>query len=225
LLRKKYRAIPFIDPIDLRFNSFIKEPKPTTTAVMICIMDVSASMGEKEKELSKRFFLLLYLFLERKYEHVDVVFIRHHTRAIECDEEEFFQSKETGGTIVSSGLELANQVLKNRYSPTEWNAYIAQASDGDNFVQDQPALENVLVNQLLPKVKFYTYIEISELADRAMDLWRNLSGSNFIQRSNMWELYEKLSQQHSNLVCKKIQNANQIIPVFREFFFKRKEAA
>jgi len=220
LLQKKHRTIPFIDPIDLRFNNFIKEPKPTTTAVMICIMDVSASMGENEKELSKRFFLLLYLFLERKYEHVDVVFIRHHTQAIECDEEEFFQSKETGGTIVSSGLELANQILKDRYSPTDWNAYIAQASDGDNYVNDQPVLENVLVNQLLPKVKFYTYIEISELYERTIDFWGNLTGD---QRSNMWELYEKLSHQYSNLVCKKIQNSKQIIPVFREFFFKRKE--
>jgi len=222
LLRKKFRAIPFIDPIDLRFNSFVKEPTPTTTAVMICIMDVSASMGEKEKELSKRFFLLLYLFLERKYEHVDVVFIRHHTEAIECDEEEFFHSKETGGTIVSSGLELANQVLKDRYSPTDWNAYIAQASDGDNFIQDQLPLENILVNQLLPKVKFYTYIEISDLYTRALDLWSDVMGK---QHNNMWELYEKLSHEYSNLVCKKIQNSTQIIPVFREFFFKRKESA
>ena len=225
LLQKKHKAIPFIDPIDLRFNNFVKEPKPTTTAVMICIMDVSASMGEKEKELSKRFFLLLYLFLERKYEHVDVVFIRHHTEAIECDEEEFFHSKETGGTIVSSGLELANQVLKDRYSPSEWNAYIAQASDGDNYVQDQPVLEDVLVDQVLPKVKFYTYIEISELFDKAMDFWGQAGFLTRSTRSNMWELYEKLSHQHANLVCKKIQNANQIIPVFRQFFFKRKETA
>ena len=115
-LRKRHRAIPFIDPIDLRFNNFAKYPKPTSSAVMICIMDVSASMGEREKELSKRFFLLLYLFLERKYENVDVIFIRHHTEAIECSEEEFFNSKETGGTIVSSGLVLADKILKERYN-------------------------------------------------------------------------------------------------------------
>ena len=133
-LRRRDMAIPFVDPIDLRFNNFVKKPKPTTTAVMICIMDVSASMGEREKELSKRFFLLLYLFLERKYEDVDIVFIRHHTEAVECSEEEFFHSKETGGTVVSSGLILAKQILKERYQQSEWNAYIAQASDGDNSV-------------------------------------------------------------------------------------------
>ena len=229
LLQRKHNAISFIDPIDLRFNNFVKEPKPTTTAVMICVMDVSASMGKREKELSKRFFLLLYLFLERKYEHVDVVFIRHHTEAVECNEEAFFHSKETGGTIVSSGLALANQVLKDRYSPEDWNAYIAQASDGDNFINDQPTLENMLVNNLLPKVKFYTYIEISDLYERSKNLFTDIIGTQVPghprERSNMWELYDKLSHQYSNLVCKKIQNSKEIIPVFREFFFKKRETA
>ena len=214
-LNRRRKAIPFIDPIDLRFNNFVKHPKPTTTAVMICIMDVSASMGEREKELSKRFFLLLYLFLERKYEKVDVVFIRHHTTAIECSEEEFFQSKETGGTIVSSGIELAGKILKERYPASDWNAYIAQASDGDNFTSDLPVLESILVNQILPIVKFYTYVEIAGLYEQQRSFWNTSTG-----RSGMWALYESLHSSWGNLVSKRVAEASEIIPVFREFFSK-----
>ena len=214
-LAKRAKSIPFIDPIDLRFNNFVKYPKPTSSAVMICIMDVSASMGEREKELSKRFFLLLYLFLERKYEDVDVVFIRHHTEAIECTEEEFFHSKETGGTVVSSGLILAKKILKERYLQSEWNAYVAQASDGDNFASDIPDLEEVLVNSILPIVKFYTYVEIAGMYEQSRSFWSAQSGSN---RSSMWELYEKLHTQWPNLVSRKVKDATEIVPVFREFF-------
>jgi hypothetical protein len=215
-LRKRHRAIPFIDPIDLRFNNFAKYPKPTSSAVMICIMDVSASMGEREKELSKRFFLLLYLFLERKYENVDVIFIRHHTEAIECTEEEFFNSKETGGTIVSSGLVLANKILKERYSQAEWNSYIAQASDGDNFASDLPLLNEVLVKSILPVVKFYTYVEIAGMYEQSRSFWAAQSKG----RSSMWQMYEELHQRWPNLVSKQIKEAGEIIPVFREFFSK-----
>ena len=215
-LRKRHRAIPFIDPIDLRFNNFAKYPKPTSSAVMICIMDVSASMGEREKELSKRFFLLLYLFLERKYENVDVIFIRHHTEAIECTEEEFFNSKETGGTIVSSGLVLADNILKERYNQAEWNSYVAQASDGDNFASDLPTLHDILVNKILPVVKFYTYVEIAGMYEQTRSFWAAQSKG----RSSMWQMYEELHQRWPNLVSKQIKEAGEIIPVFREFFSK-----
>ena len=215
-LRRRHRAIPFVDPIDLRFNNFVKKPKPTTTAVMICIMDVSASMGEREKELSKRFFLLLYLFLERKYENVDVIFIRHHTEAIECTEEEFFNSKETGGTIVSSGLVLADNILKERYNQAEWNSYVAQASDGDNFASDLPTLHDILVNKILPVVKFYTYVEIAGMYEQTRNFW----AAQPTGRSSMWQMYEELHQRWPNLVSKQIKEAGEIIPVFREFFSK-----
>ena len=215
-LRKRHRAIPFIDPIDLRFNNFAKYPKPTSSAVMVCIMDVSASMGEREKELSKRFFLLLYLFLERKYQNVDVIFIRHHTEAIECSEEEFFNSKETGGTVVSSGLLLADKILKERYSQAEWNSYIAQASDGDNFASDLPTLNEVLVKSILPVVKFYTYVEIAGMYEQTRNFWAAQSTG----RSSMWNMYEELHKLWPNLVSKQIKEVGEIIPVFREFFSK-----
>ncbi|MGH6930457.1 MAG: YeaH/YhbH family protein, partial [Dongiaceae bacterium] len=103
-LARRTKYIAFIDPIDLRYNRYEPTPKPNAQAVMFCLMDVSASMSEYMKDLAKRFFLLLHLFLTRKYEHVDIVFIRHTSEAKEVDEETFFRSTETGATVVSTAL-------------------------------------------------------------------------------------------------------------------------
>ena len=122
---KKLKRMPFIDEFDLRFNNLVKVPQPSSKAVMFCIMDVSGSMTREIKDISKRFFLLLYLFLERNYEALEVVFIRHHTDARECSEHDFFYARETGGTVVSSALELASEIITDRFSPSQWNVYVA----------------------------------------------------------------------------------------------------
>ena len=101
-LRARAKAISFLEKADLRYNNFVKQPNPMTKALMGLIMDVSGSMGEREKTIAKKFFILLYLFLRRKYKDIDVVFIRHHHIAEECDQETFFTKPETGGTMVST---------------------------------------------------------------------------------------------------------------------------
>ena len=169
-LRTKINAIPFIDTFDLRYNSRVKEPTPTTRAVMFCLMDVSGSMNEERKDIAKRFFILLYLFLTRTYENIDVVFIRHHTTAKEVDEEEFFYSRETGGTVVSSALELMHEIISERYPTSDWNIYAAQASDGDNWEGDSPACRELLVNKIMPCLQYYAYVEIT--AYEHQSLWR-----------------------------------------------------
>ncbi|MGZ5932082.1 MAG: YeaH/YhbH family protein, partial [Rhizomicrobium sp.] len=126
----KRKWVGFIDPIDVRFNSFTEQPVPTSQAVMFCLMDVSGSMGEREKDLAKRFYMLLHLFLKRRYKKVDVVFIRHTHDAQEVDEQEFFYSRQSGGTIVSTALDKMLEIQKERYATADWNIYAAQASDG-----------------------------------------------------------------------------------------------
>ena len=137
-LRARIKRVPFLDTFDLKYNLLVKQPNPSSKAVMFCLMDVSGSMTQSTKDIAKRFFILLYLFLKRNYEKIDVVFIRHHTSAKEVDEEEFFYSRETGGTIVSSALKLMHEVMTERYPINEWNIYAAQASDGDNWNDDSP---------------------------------------------------------------------------------------
>jgi len=203
-LRARVRAVPFIDTFDLRYVNRIQQPQPTTQAVMFCIMDVSGSMDRARKDLAKRFFTLLYLFLQRNYEKIEVVFIRHHTVAKEVDEQEFFYSRETGGTVVSSALELTADIMRERYPVSSWNLYVAQASDGDNWHHDSPACRDLLLQRIMPYVRYYAYIEITP--DR---------------HQSLWEAYEDVKAQHPHFAMRQIDGPADIYPVFRDLFKRR----
>jgi uncharacterized sporulation protein YeaH/YhbH (DUF444 family) len=210
-LRKKAEAISYLDPIDLRYRNYDKKIIPKHQAVMFCIMDVSGSMGEHEKDLAKRFYMLLYLFLTYKYQRVDVVYIRHHSTATECSEDEFFYSKESGGTVVSEGILTMQSILKERYAVDDWNIYVAQTSDGDNFDNDNEKLINLLSKEILPIVQYYAYIEVGS-EDAGMNSLRSSRG--------IWPFYEKLQSSFENLKMRKAQDPKHIYSVFRELFEK-----
>ncbi|MBK1687475.1 YeaH/YhbH family protein [Rubrivivax gelatinosus] len=207
-LRARVERIPYLDPIDLRFRNRVRVPVPTSKAVMFCLMDVSGSMDEARKELSKRFFILLYLFLTRHYERIELVFIRHHTQAQEVGEHDFFHARETGGTVVSSALVLMEEIIRARYSPSEWNIYGAQASDGDNWHHDSGRCRELLGDKLLPLVRYYAYVQVAE------------------EEQNLWEEYTQLQAAHRHFAMRKATSADQIYPVFRDLFKKEgKQAA
>ncbi len=203
-LRERLARIPFIDDVDIRYHRHIKEPIPHSKAVMFCLMDVSGSMDQNTKDLAKRFYILLYLFLSRNYDKTEVVFIRHHTAAKEVDEEEFFHSRETGGTVVSSALELMKSVVEARYSPTEWNIYGAQASDGDNWPNDAVRCTE-LINQLLPLCQYYAYVEITDAGNKPL-----------------WQTYGPVREQWADtFAMQHISGPGDIYPVFHELFRKQ----
>jgi uncharacterized sporulation protein YeaH/YhbH (DUF444 family) len=177
-LRTHLKKVPYLDPIDLRYRSRVRVPVPTAKAVMFCLMDVSGSMDESRKDMSKRFFMLLYLFLTRHYEKIDLVFIRHHTQAAEVTEDEFFHATETGGTVVSSALTLMHDVIKARY-PSE-----------------------LLANDILPLCRYYAYVQVAEA------------------EQNLWEEYTQLLEGHKNFAMRKVSDAAEIYPVFRDLFKK-----
>lgn len=201
-LRQRVGRIPYLDPIDLRYRSRIRVPVPTSKAVMFCLMDVSGSMDEGRKELSKRFFILLYLFLTRHYEKIELVFIRHHTQAAEVDEENFFHARETGGTVVSSALVLMEEIIRARYSPAEWNIYGAQASDGDNWHHDSGRCRELLNDKLLPLCRYFAYVQVAE------------------EEQNLWEEYTQLLEANRHFAMRKATEASMIYPVFRDLFKK-----
>ena len=204
-LHARIDAVPFIDTFDLRYNNRVRIPQPTTQAVMFCLLDVSGSMDEERKNIAKRFFMLLYLFLTRNYERTEVVFIRHHTIAMEVDEDDFFTSRETGGTVVSSALELMRNIAAERYATSQWNIYGAQASDGDNWNDDSPRCRAILEDSLLAMVQYFAYIEITDGLPQ-----------------NLWREYEKLQVTHlGQFAMQRIGTVKDIYPVFRELFRKR----
>ena len=207
-LKARIAAVPFIDTFDLRYANRVDKPYPTSQAVMFCLMDVSGSMDEGRKDIAKRFFMLLYLFLTRSYERIDLVFIRHHTVAKEVDEEDFFGSRETGGTVVSSALELMHEIILARYPSAAWNIYAAQASDGDNWEDDSPRCRELLVHSILPLVQYYAYVEIEAE-----------------EPQSLWHAYRQVKAMSPRFAMQRILGLEDIYPVFRELFKKKAAAA
>ena len=201
-LERRLQRIPFLDPIDLRFRRRVRVPVPSSKAVMFCLMDVSGSMDQDRKDLSKRFFVLLYMFLTRHYEKIDIVFIRHHTQAQEVDEDTFFHATESGGTVVSSALVLMHEIIQARYPSGEWNIYGAQASDGDNFTNDSGNCRDLLIEKILPLVRYFAYVQVAE------------------EEQSLWLEYQRLQEECAHFAMRKVASADQIYPVFRDLFKK-----
>ncbi len=203
--RRRLNHIPFLDNFDLRYNNMIQQPVPTTSAVMFCLMDVSGSMTQDIKDLAKRFFVLLHLFLKRHYEKIEVVFIRHHTKADEVDEEEFFYSRETGGTVVSSALDLMQKIIRDRYPTDSWNIYAAQASDGENWQDDSPKCHDMLVKSLMPALQYFAYVEISSR-----------------DNNELWSAYGDIPGHFPDrFAMRRVTSASEIYPVFRDLFERK----
>lgn len=205
LIAKK--RIPYLDNFDLRYKDFTREPIPIAQAVMVCVMDVSGSMDESRKDLAKRFFILLHLFLRRHYERVAIEFVRYHTIAKRVDEEEFFHGTDTGGTVISNGLRLTNEIITAEYPPEKWNSYIALASDGDNYSGDDTVCMEILGKTLLPKVQYFAYAETAT------------------NPQSFWHACESLQRHWKKLAMGRLREKGDIFPLMREFFGPKTEAA
>jgi uncharacterized sporulation protein YeaH/YhbH (DUF444 family) len=212
--QRRMRLVPFIDPLDVRYRRYDQIPKPVARAVMFCLMDVSGSMDEHMKDLAKRFYSLLYLFLKRRYKRVDVVFIRHTHEAKEVDEETFFHSRESGGTVVSTALEEMARIVHDRYPASQWNIYGAQASDGDNLPMDNSNTINLLKTTILPLCQYYAYLEVGHARD---------DGGG--EPSSLWKAYELVAGSEAHMAMRKVSHRRDIYPVFRELFAKDGAAA
>jgi uncharacterized protein len=215
-LRAKAQRVAYIDPVDLRYNRFEAVPQPSAQAVMFCLMDVSGSMTEDMKDLAKRFFLLLHLFLSRQYQHVDVVFIRHTSEAKEVDEDTFFHSRETGGTVVSTALAEMRRIVEDRYPVDEWNIYAAQASDGDNYASDSQTCIQLLSEAILPICQYFAYVEVYD--PRQEEIF--LSNLNV---SELWKDYATVTR--PNFAMKRVFSKSDVFPVLHQLFAKTRKAA
>jgi uncharacterized protein len=212
---RRSRLVPYLDPVDVRYNRFEKVPRPIAQAVMFCLMDVSGSMTEHMKDLAKRFFMLLYLFLKRKYRHVEIVFIRHTHEAREVDEDTFFYSPETGGTVVSTALEEMHRVIMDRYPVDEWNIYSAQASDGDNMSNDNAKSAALMENVILPLCQYFAYIEVSQDYEGGLG---GALGHSLGRETDLWRTYKLVAKPGVPMAMRKVRNRREIFPVFRELF-------
>jgi uncharacterized sporulation protein YeaH/YhbH (DUF444 family) len=194
--------IPFLDPVDLRHRSLVEVQSPCTAAVMFCLMDVSSSMDETRKDLAKRFFMLLHLFLTRKYKKVDLVFIRHTDAAQEVDEDTFFNGTQAGSTKVLSALAKMNEIIAARYPASSYNIFGAQASDGDSFGGDSTESSAYLCTQLLPLSRYFVYAEV---------------GSNPLQgTTSLWSAYRSIESERFNMAS--VNARNEVYPALAKLF-------
>ncbi len=216
-LEARRRWIPFIDPIDVQYNALEQFDQPVTRAVMFCLMDVSGSMGEREKDLAKRFFMLLHLFLKRRYDRLDIVFIRHTHEAQEVDEETFFYARQSGGTVVSTALQQMLKVWGERYDPAAWNVYAAQASDGYTQSGDAARCVDLLNTDILPQVRHFAYIEI--LDERELEVF-----SDEETGAELWRAYRQVHNTWPHFAMKRVGRPQDVFPVFRELFTPRNRA-
>jgi uncharacterized sporulation protein YeaH/YhbH (DUF444 family) len=205
-LKKNISLVPnWVEAHDLRFRHSEPDPIPSAKAVMFCVMDVSGSMDQETKDRAKIFYILLHLFLKQNYEKVDVVFVRHHTEAEEVDEEEFFYGRASGGTVVSTAIELTEKIQQERYPADQWNIYCAQASDGDNWGADDSAKCATMIKAMMPDLQGWFYTEITTGAHQ-----------------NLWQAYETVAKSHPDkFAMAQIRERKDIWKVFREFFKKR----
>ncbi|RWE32773.1 MAG: YeaH/YhbH family protein [Mesorhizobium sp.] len=210
-LERRRRRIAYVDPVDIRFNRFDPQPVPNANAVMFCLMDVSGSMGEREKDLAKRFFVLLHLFLKRRYDRIEIVFIRHTHEAQEVDEETFFNCTQSGGTVVSTALEEMHRIIGQRYPASQWNIYAAQASDGDNSITDSERCIALLDGKLMRLCQYFAYVEIID--EREAHIFGTTENG-----TSLWRAYSAIDLKWPNFEMSRIATPADIYPVFRQLF-------
>ncbi|AZO00874.1 YeaH/YhbH family protein [Mesorhizobium sp. M9A.F.Ca.ET.002.03.1.2] len=213
-LERRRRRIAYVDPVDIRFNRFDAQPVPNANAVMFCLMDVSGSMGEREKDLAKRFFVLLHLFLKRRYDRTEIVFVRHTHEAQEVDEETFFYNTQSGGTVVSTALEEMHRIIEERYPSNEWNIYAAQASDGDNFATDSERCIGLMDGQIMRLCQYFAYVEIID--ERETHIFGATENG-----TSLWRAYSAVNLKWPNFEMSRIATAADIYPVFRRLFARQ----
>ncbi len=170
-----------ISPDDLRFKTWEEVQKPHSNAVVLALMDTSGSMGSFEKYIARSFFFWMARFLRRKYEHVEIVFVAHHTEAKEVTEEDFFTRGESGGTICSSAYQKALDIIDTRYPPANWNIYPFHFSDGDNLTSDNEKCVN-LIQELIKRSNMFGYGEVNQYnrSSTLMSAYKNIQHKKFL---------------------------------------------
>jgi hypothetical protein len=155
---------PVIIPVreDKRYRSFERKPRPESNAVIIYMMDVSGSMGEREKRLVRATAFWIDAWLKANYRKVQRRYIVHDAEAAEVDEDTFYRLRQSGGTKISAALQLCHELIRALYDPSDWNIYLFQFSDGDNFETDNDTALKIVRDSLLPAANLYCYGQVDQ---------------------------------------------------------------
>jgi uncharacterized sporulation protein YeaH/YhbH (DUF444 family) len=199
---------PVVVPIrnDYRFRAADTKVEMQNSAVVIYMMDVSGSMGEEQKEIVRTESFWINLWLKSQYKDIEVRYIIHDATAKEVDEDTFFRTRESGGTLISSALKLCKQIIEEDYNPNEWNIYPFHFSDGDNWsADDTKVCLELLDDYLLPNSNMFCYGQVES---------RYGSGQFYK------DLSQKYGEKHDSVILSKIKNKDAILDSIKEFLGK-----
>ncbi len=201
---------PVIIPIkkDMRYRSWKSDVKHENSAVIIYMMDVSGSMGDEQKEIVRTEAFWINTWLRSQYKGVETRYIIHDATAKEVDEETFFRTKESGGTLISSAYKLCEQIITQDYAPSDWNIYPFHFSDGDNWsTEDTKACIELMKSSLLQKVNAFCYGQVDS---------RYGSGQFYK------DLMEEFGTDDDHVILSRIENKDGILNSIKDFLGKGK---
>lgn len=208
-IRSKICLVPFFEKLDLRYRKTEKVQVKQAEAVLVMVMDISGSMDEDKKRIARKFFSLQYAFIKRKYPNTDLVFIAHTEDADEMNEDEFFSTRKSGGTVVSSGLKLALDIIKSRYDSNTTNIYLSYAGDGDNWDSDNALVMDTLEKGLLYKLRHMVYTQVGKALP--------YSYSN----GGLWNVVNSVAKGNKKLHTLKIISETDVFGAFKSVYQKR----
>jgi len=201
---------PVIIPIksDMRYRSSAQKVEFENSAVVIYMMDVSGSMGEEQKEIVRTESFWINLWLKSQYKDIEIRYIIHDATAKEVDEDTFFRTRESGGTLISSALKLCKEIIDTDYNPAEWNIYPFHFSDGDNWSTDDTKLcLSLLDDHILPASNNFCYGQV-ESRYGSGQFYKDLAG--------------RYKEDHEKVTLSKIKNKEAILDSIKDFLGKGK---
>lgn len=210
-LKQKISAVGLFEDVDLRYRKSERVQVKASDAVLCMLMDISGSMDEEKKRTARKFFTLQYAFIAKKYPQTDLIFIAHTDEAEEMDEEEFFTTRKSGGTVVSPAWELVHKIIKERYDPTQTNIYLSYAGDGDNWDSDNAlVIKEVEESGLLSKLRHAVYIQVGQ------------SFAAGFGGQSLWQVMKSIeSTSNKKLVTVKIEDEQQVFDTFKKIYKKQ----
>lgn len=215
-LRTKIGAVPIFEKVDLRYRKSEKIQVKSADAVLVMLMDISGSMDEDKKRIARKFFSLQYAFIKRKYPNTDLVFIAHTDSPEEMDEEEFFTTRKSGGTVVSTALALANSIISSRYDADQTNIYLSYASDGDNWEEDNPKVLDELEGKgLMSKLRHAVYAQVGHSYAAG---WGGATGST------LWNVMQSAAKSNPKMHAIKIAEEVEVFASFKKIYGKTTKA-
>lgn len=197
-------ANPVIVPLksDLRFRGWAETPRPQTNAVIVYIMDVSGSMGDEQKEIVRTEAFWIDTWLRSQYKGLQRRYIIHDAVAREVDENTFYRTRESGGTLISSAYKLFLEMIAKDYPPDQWNIYPFHFSDGDNWSnEDSQICLDLLQNEIIPVVNQFSYGQVES----------KYGSGQFFK-----DLLEKFTDEERIVACR-MQNKEGIYDSIKDF--------